>query len=162
MAGAVDNSYSYVYTNPSQNRKSKLIVTQKDRVFVLGKNIPNELIIDYSIKQTKKADPMNKEQHSGTGGADSASNPLAGKNNNFYGIRQINDDMMTARNNKSATPINLAVSPDIQLREGQYKFAESDLGNQIDAEGGSNDPNANLQVTSERKVHFNNNLGPGE
>jgi len=61
MAGAVDNSYSYVYTNPSQNRKSKLIVTQKDRVFVLGKNIPNELIIDYSIKQTKKADPMNKE-----------------------------------------------------------------------------------------------------
>lgn len=50
LTGATDNFYSYVYTNPSQNRKTKLIVTQKDRVFVLGRDIPKELIIDYSIK----------------------------------------------------------------------------------------------------------------
>jgi hypothetical protein len=27
LRGASDNSYSYVFTNPSQNRKTKLIVT---------------------------------------------------------------------------------------------------------------------------------------
>jgi hypothetical protein len=27
LSGATDNSYPYVYTNPSQNRKTKLIVT---------------------------------------------------------------------------------------------------------------------------------------
>lgn len=114
MAGASDNSYSYVYTNPSQNGKTKLIVTQKDRVFVLGKYIPKELIIDYSIKQSKKADPMNKEQSQGTGGADSSTNPLTGgKNNNFYGIRPTNDEMMTAMNSKSASP-----TPNLHLRSG--------------------------------------------
>lgn len=86
MAGASDNHYSYVYTNPSQNRKTKLIVTQKDRVFVLGKNIPKELIIDYSIKQTKKADPMENSFSGKQAGADSGGNPSA-KNKDFYGIR---------------------------------------------------------------------------
>jgi hypothetical protein len=57
LSGATDNTYPYVYTNPSQNRKSKLIVTQKDRVFVLGKDIPKELIIDYKSKNTSKAIP---------------------------------------------------------------------------------------------------------
>lgn len=53
LPGATDNHYPYVYSNPSQNRKTKLIVTQKDRVFVLGKEIPKELIIDYTLKNTK-------------------------------------------------------------------------------------------------------------
>lgn len=43
MAGATDNTYNYVYTNP----KFRTPVTQRDRVFVLGKDIPKELIIDH-------------------------------------------------------------------------------------------------------------------
>jgi|TARA_B110000285_G_C14925357_1_gene514729 hypothetical protein len=31
-------------------------VTQKDRVFVLGRDIPKELIIDYSIKGVNNSD----------------------------------------------------------------------------------------------------------
>ena len=42
MPYAVDNYYPYVYTNPHQ----KINVTQKDRVFVLGKDIPKEFIIN--------------------------------------------------------------------------------------------------------------------
>lgn len=44
MTGATDNTYNYVYTNPV----SKTSVTHRDRVFVLGKDIPPELIIDHS------------------------------------------------------------------------------------------------------------------
>ena len=43
MKGANDNLYEYVYTNPT----SKTPVTQRDRVFVLGKDIPKELIVDH-------------------------------------------------------------------------------------------------------------------
>lgn len=42
MTGATDNKYPYVYTNPDP----KTVITYKDRVFVLGKEIPNDLIID--------------------------------------------------------------------------------------------------------------------
>jgi hypothetical protein len=47
MKGATDNSYEYVYTNPD----GKTPVTQRDRVFVLGKDIPKELIIDHKESQ---------------------------------------------------------------------------------------------------------------
>jgi hypothetical protein len=42
LTGATDNKYPYVYTNPDP----KTVITYKDRVFVLGKEIPNDLIID--------------------------------------------------------------------------------------------------------------------
>jgi hypothetical protein len=42
LTGATDNKYPYVYTNPDP----KTSITYKDRVFVLGKEIPNDLIID--------------------------------------------------------------------------------------------------------------------
>jgi len=42
LEGATDNKYPYVYTNPDP----KTTITYKDRVFVLGKEIPNDLIID--------------------------------------------------------------------------------------------------------------------
>ena len=46
LVGAQDNAYPYVFTNPT----SKIIVTPKDRVFVLGKEIPKDFIIDFSKK----------------------------------------------------------------------------------------------------------------
>jgi hypothetical protein len=46
LVGAQDNAYPYVFTNPNH----KIIVTQKDRVFVLGKEIPKDFIIDFSKK----------------------------------------------------------------------------------------------------------------
>jgi hypothetical protein len=39
---STDNNYPYVYTNPD----SKTIVTFRDRVFVLGKDIPKDLMTD--------------------------------------------------------------------------------------------------------------------
>ena len=39
---ATDNNYPYVFTNPD----AKTTVTYRDRVFVLGKDIPKDLIID--------------------------------------------------------------------------------------------------------------------
>ena len=46
LPGATDNFYPYVFSNPNQ----KTNVTSKDRVFVLGRDIPKDLIIDYSKK----------------------------------------------------------------------------------------------------------------
>jgi len=45
LPGANDNKYPYVYSNPDP----KLPITMRDRVFVLGKNIPRDLIIDYNL-----------------------------------------------------------------------------------------------------------------
>lgn len=44
LPGANDNQYSYVYCNPDQ----KTNITQRDRVFVLGKDIPKDLMADYN------------------------------------------------------------------------------------------------------------------
>jgi hypothetical protein len=46
LPGATDNKTPYCYTNPD----SSTIITYKDRVFVLGKNIPDDISLD--IKQT--------------------------------------------------------------------------------------------------------------
>eukprot|EP00347_Sterkiella_histriomuscorum_P022282 403331035 len=43
LPGANDNQYPYCYTNPDQK---KTTITSKDRVFVLGKEIPKDLIHD--------------------------------------------------------------------------------------------------------------------
>ena len=94
LSGATDNSYPYVYTNPSQNRKTKLIVTQKDRVFVLGKDIPKELIIDYSSKQVNK-----QQANFGEGQIPLKKSTDSEKNSqttrDFYGIKQISESKHT-------------------------------------------------------------------
>lgn len=91
LAGASDNNYSYVYSNPSLNRKTKLIVTQRDRVFVLGKDIPKELIIDYSIKSNNKPDTngISEEQNEKRFGKEGATSV---KNKDFYGNKQNMDE----------------------------------------------------------------------
>lgn len=54
LPGATDNKYPYVYTNPDP----KTSITYKDRVFVLGKEIPNDLIID--VKKSKNRSNNNE------------------------------------------------------------------------------------------------------
>lgn len=39
LRGATDNKYPYVYTNPDKDT----VITHRDRVFVLGVDIPDEL-----------------------------------------------------------------------------------------------------------------------
>lgn len=51
MTGATDNTYNYVYTNPVYRTP----VTHRDRVFVLGKDIPKELIIDHSESKNQSS-----------------------------------------------------------------------------------------------------------
>ena len=46
LRGATDNEYPYVYTNPTFDT----IVTHKDRVFVLGVDIPDYLEIGDEYK----------------------------------------------------------------------------------------------------------------
>ena len=44
QTGATDNTYAYVFTNPGQ----RITVSSRDKVFVLGNHIPQEMIIDLS------------------------------------------------------------------------------------------------------------------
>ena len=48
LPGATDNRRPYCYTNPDP----KTLITKRDRVFVLGIEIPNDLILD--VKRSKK------------------------------------------------------------------------------------------------------------
>jgi len=42
LPGASDNKYPYVCTNPAPH----ITITLRDRVFVLGKHIPRDLIVE--------------------------------------------------------------------------------------------------------------------
>jgi hypothetical protein len=57
LPGATDNKKPYCYTNPDP----KTIITYKDRVFVLGKEIPDDIALD--MKYTNKYDEDNKERN---------------------------------------------------------------------------------------------------
>jgi hypothetical protein len=52
MAGAQDNYYPYVFTNPTH----KTNVTNKDRAFVLGNDIQKDLIVEYEINEDKSSE----------------------------------------------------------------------------------------------------------
>ena len=99
LPGATDNYYPYVYSNPSQ----KTNVTQKDRVFVLGKDIPKDLIIDYSKKGGNSGTGSNglngegDKQQIGIDGQINSATKLNEHSNNgtitsitkdFYGLKQ--------------------------------------------------------------------------
>ena len=62
LEGATDNRYPYVYTNPDP----RTCITYRDRVFVLGIEIPNDLIID--AKRSSRANSKS-EKKKGKGGA---------------------------------------------------------------------------------------------
>jgi hypothetical protein len=103
LSGATDNQYPYVYTNPSQNRKTKLIVTQKDRVFVLGKDIPKELIIDYTTKQVNQQQTtVGENQIPIKKTTDSEKNSQTTRD--FYGIKKITE--VTRQSIEGSLPSN--------------------------------------------------------
>lgn len=63
MQGATDNKYSYCFTNPDP----KTNITYRDRVFVLGKEIPPDLMLDLNngknkINITKTTKSKSKKQ----------------------------------------------------------------------------------------------------
>jgi hypothetical protein len=51
LQGASDNDYPYIYTNPEQSK----IINSRDRVFVLGRDIPRDLIIDHQPVEVKNS-----------------------------------------------------------------------------------------------------------
>jgi hypothetical protein len=56
LVGAQDNfTHPYVFTNPG----AKTICTPKDRVFVLGKEIPKDFIINFSKKGIQEMSKKN-------------------------------------------------------------------------------------------------------
>ena len=56
LPGATDNRRPYCYTNPDP----KTLITNKDRVFVLGVEIPNDLLLD--VKRAKKQTTHREEE----------------------------------------------------------------------------------------------------
>lgn len=55
QAGATDNTYGYVFTNPAP----KTNVCSRDKVFVLGSHIPQEMIINFSKEAAKASTSAN-------------------------------------------------------------------------------------------------------
>ena len=49
LPGASDNKYPYVVCNPDP----KMNITIRDKVFVIGKYIPKDMIIDFSVGDIK-------------------------------------------------------------------------------------------------------------
>ena len=85
LPGATDNRQPYCYTNPDP----KTLITHKDRVFVLGIEIPNDLMLD--VKRSKNTalakledkPPEQKKSHFETGGTP-----------DFYGSKALNSEEM--------------------------------------------------------------------
>ena len=94
MPMATDNNFPYVYCNPNQ----KTNVTQKDRVFVLGRLIPKDLIIDYERKGWEEGQgTSNQRIGEKDGNIDGKMNPMENGGTvggphvtkDFYGLRNI-------------------------------------------------------------------------
>ena len=67
------NKYPFVSTNPS----SKTLITIRDRVFVLGKHIPRDLIVDFNLDEDfPEAEPGHEGGHI-----------QKGRNKDFYGLK---------------------------------------------------------------------------
>mgnify|MGYP006893259259 CR=1 FL=1 len=85
LKGAQDNfTHPYVFTNPGP----KTIVTPKDRIFVLGKDIPKDFIIDFSRRggqEAKHSQPNEGEQKIGD---ESATKDGQSVLKDFYGTKK--------------------------------------------------------------------------
>ena len=78
LPGASDNStHPYVFTNPGRTE----VVSSKDRIFVLGKDIPKDFIIDHS----KSKDSHNSGSNEQDKGPSKHSN-MSDYSKEFYGI----------------------------------------------------------------------------
>ena len=95
LPGATDNRQPYCYTNPDP----KTLITHKDRVFVLGIEIPNDLMLD--VKRSKNTalakledkPPEQKKAHFETGGTP-----------DFYGSKALNSEEMQAGDPTANSP----------------------------------------------------------
>lgn len=96
LPGATDNKYPYVYTNPDP----KTSITYKDRVFVLGKEIPNDLIID--VKKSKNR--SNKNEHILKEKSMKKDNKNSGSVHDFYGSKNHNSNNFMEQLNFNMTP----------------------------------------------------------
>ena len=96
LPGATDNKYPYVYTNPDP----KTSITYKDRVFVLGKEIPNDLIID--VKKSKNR--SNKNEHILREKSMKRDNKNGSSIYDFYGSKNHNSNNFMEQLNFNLTP----------------------------------------------------------
>lgn len=76
-----------MFTNPGP----KTIVTAKDRVFVLGKDIPKDFIIDFSkkgnLEQSKNSNKVEDPKSVSPGETVNGSQAMT---KDFYGLKQVN------------------------------------------------------------------------
>jgi hypothetical protein len=99
LRGATDNEYPYVYTNPNFDT----VVTHRDRVFVLGVEIPYYLEGDVyhplDRDMAEDDDSSGVVGHGGNGGR-KRRNPSKGQR--FHGIQEIKEREDTIFNLKSS------------------------------------------------------------
>lgn len=112
LVGAQDNfTHPYVYTNPG----AKTIVTPKDRVFVLGKDIPKDFIIDTSklgkMEYSKNKDKPS-EQASSVDIKQTAENGalMMPHTKDFYGLRSMPHTPMMTSTSLQGSDQNLQMS----------------------------------------------------
>ena len=98
MKGATDNSYEYVYTNP----ESKTPVTQRDRVFVLGRDIQKELIVDHKESQEFEI-PKEEVQTSSNNKlkSDVTNQVVHERSKDFYGVNQLKKTINSSLHNEN-------------------------------------------------------------
>lgn len=86
LQGATDNSDSYVSTNPNP----KTLITNRDRVFVLGKEISKDFQIDLNKNSKKQKDSTQKYMvpQKDTQGKDLNKREVKMEIKQFYGVGQ--------------------------------------------------------------------------
>jgi hypothetical protein len=96
LKGATDNTYEYVYTNP----ESKTPVTQRDRVFVLGRDIQKELIVDH--KESNEFEIPKEEAQSSSNNklkSDVTNQVVHERSKDFYGVNQLKKTINSSLHN---------------------------------------------------------------
>lgn len=84
LSGATDNTYSYVFTNPSP----KTNITARDRIFCLGVEVPRDLMIN-----TNKGNDAPKNQSSEVEDKKSKvdETKILANSTDFYGLKSWNN-----------------------------------------------------------------------
>ena len=87
LSGATDNTYSYVFTNPSP----KTNITARDRIFCLGVEVPRDLMINTN----KSNDPPKAQSSEVDKPSDKKSKldetKILANSSDFYGLKSWNN-----------------------------------------------------------------------
>jgi len=82
LQGASDNDYPYIYTNPEQSK----IINSRDRGFVLGRDIPRDLILDHQPVEVKNGEfGRGRSRGENAGSSNNIEANSARARNTFYG-----------------------------------------------------------------------------